>query len=303
MSMTKDISMRSIRSLAALLLASAAIPISAQEAAPVGINAAIRNSVQMRTAARPLHPAVLRERVSIGDEVQTGSASVLQILLLDKTAFTVGANARVKIDRFVYDPNRSTSSVGVSVAQGAFRFMSGKSLRGAPGQSSVKTPIASIGIRGTIFEGVIGNDALRIAKGEAAVGAAIKGDAATATLIVLRGPGQTSQGDEKPGAVDITIGDRIVAIETPGLAVFIPGPNQAPIGPFPLSEAGFDALQALLRTSPDRRNRRGAAIDRNPIVDLIFECLGGGGSSSQSAGGCGALPADPFPSLPPQQSP
>jgi hypothetical protein len=47
---------------------------------------------------------VLRQQVILNDEVRTADASWLQILLLDKSTFTVGANARVAIDRFVYDP-------------------------------------------------------------------------------------------------------------------------------------------------------------------------------------------------------
>src|SRR3546814_20762091 len=87
-----------------------------------------------------------------------------QLLLLDKTSFTVGSNARVKIDRFVYDPARNASSVSASVAKGAFRFMSGKSLKNGRTRSSIQTPVASIGIRGTIVEGVVGREAIASAQ-------------------------------------------------------------------------------------------------------------------------------------------
>ena len=260
------------RPLLAALLATALIPATAHAQA-IGINAAIRNSVKMKTAAdRAPRPAVLRERVSLGDEVQTGPASVDQMLLLDKSVFTVGANARVKIDRFVYDPNRGASTVAASVAKGAFRFMSGKATRGAPGTSSVNTPVASIGIRGTILEGVVGPDAIRIAAGEAGAAGAGITDPENASLIVLRGPGAAAQGDEHPGAIDVTAGGTTVAVASPGLAVFVPGPNRAPIGPFQLSDAGLDALHALLRTTPNRR--RGSVANPvaiNPVTDLLFE--------------------------------
>ena len=261
------------RAIIAALLAGTLVP-AAATAQAVGINAAIRNRVTMKTAAdRAPRPAVLRERVSIGDDVQTGPASVLQVLLLDRTAFTVGANARVKIDRFVYDPGRGASTVAASVAKGAFRFMSGKAMRGAPGTSSITTPVASIGIRGTIFEGVVGEDAIRIAAGEntGSMGGT-PWDPATASLIVLRGPGRAAQGDERPGAIDVTAGGATVAVEAPGLAVFIPGPNRVPIGPFAISDAGLEALAALLRTTPTRP--RGSLVDplaTNPAVDLFFE--------------------------------
>jgi hypothetical protein len=256
-------------------LAALATVVPAQ-AQVVGVNAAIRNTVQMKTVANPaLHRAVLKERVGLGDDIATGQASVLQILLLDRTSFTVGANARVKIDRFVYDPNRQASAVGASIAKGAFRFMSGKATHGMPGQSSVKTPVASIGIRGTMFEGAVGADAVRIARGESAVGAAAGADDDTATLIVLRGPGAGALSGETPGAIDVTANGQTVAVERAGLALFVPGPNAAPIGPFQLSDAGLAALHDLLRTTPTRRNRKNN-IDfaGNPIIDRTFECSG-----------------------------
>ena len=113
----------------------AASPVLAQ-ANSVGINAAIRNKVEIRGAAtKKVKPAVLRARVFLNDEVQTGTASQLQILLLDRTTFTVGANARVTIDRFVYDPAANSRDVGISVARGAFRFMSGRTSASRPVRS------------------------------------------------------------------------------------------------------------------------------------------------------------------------
>jgi hypothetical protein len=258
--------------LPALVLAAAvlAAPGGAQAQA-VGINAAIRNKVFMKTASdRALRPAVIKERVSIGDNIQTAQASVLQVVLLDRTNFTVGANARVTIDRFVYDPSRSASAVGASVARGAFRFMSGKSLHNMPGKSAVTTPVASIGVRGTIFEGVVGPDAVRIALGEAGFAGKGNPDPDKATLIVLRGPGAAP--GVIPGAIDVTADGQTVPVEQPGLAVYIPGPNQPPLGPFTLSDKGLLAIDELLRTTPDKGDSF-ARVDpqANPIVDTTLE--------------------------------
>ncbi|MDB5704040.1 MAG: FecR family protein, partial [Sphingomonas bacterium] len=154
----------------------------------IGINAAVLNNVRIKSAGAPAaHTALVRQRVALADEVQTGGRSQLQVLLLDKSVFTVGANARLTIDRFVYDPNRSTRAMGASVVKGAFRFMSGRP--DAKGSSSIRTPVATIGIRGTILDGVVGEDAVRIAAGEQGVGPNVRSDPATASLIILRGPG------------------------------------------------------------------------------------------------------------------
>src|SRR5208282_5621141 len=104
-----------------------ALSIAAAQADPtIGTNAAVRNSVQTKATSEPaLHPAVVRAPVHIGDVAVSGDKSALQILLVDQSVFTVGANARMTIDKFVYDPNRGSSDIAASVAKGAFRFMSG----------------------------------------------------------------------------------------------------------------------------------------------------------------------------------
>jgi hypothetical protein len=229
-------------------LASAALlsaPAAAQPT-PVGINAAVRNKVEIRTGKKS-RPAVLRERVFLNDQVETGGSSQLQILLLDRSTFTVGANARIAIDRFVYDPAARSRATGVSVTRGAFRFMSGRTLGKPSGPVTVRTPVASIGIRGTIFEGVVGEDAVRIAEREAAVGKKVKSEEDEASLIVLRGPGPRTQGDTIPGAIDVTGSDRTVTLDAPEFAVYAPRSGAPLIGPFRLSPAGLAALQALLR--------------------------------------------------------
>jgi FecR protein len=230
------------------VLALAALPAISQT---VGINAAVRNIVTMKTKADPAaHRAKVKERVSLGDMIESGKASTLQVLLLDRTTLTVGPNSTMRVDRFVYDPNRKSSAVGASVAKGAFRFMSGKSVHGAPGQSTITTPVASIGIRGTIVEGFVGEEAVATIGREGLDIGAAKVDPATASLIVLRGPGQQARGTA-PGGIDVTAGGKSVAVDGSGLAVFVPGPGQAPIGPFKLSNLAYNALDKMLRSSPN----------------------------------------------------
>ena len=226
--------------LAALIVAA---PLAAQA---VGVTAVVRNNVQVTTVARPvLHKASVRETIAIDNDIVTGGQSMTQLLLLDKTSFTVGANSRIRIDRFVYDPRARQSAVSATVAKGAFRFMSGSALNKGKERSAINTPVASIGIRGTIVEGVVGAEAIRIARAEAGIPRSITADPETATLIVLRGPGRNAQGTVR-GAIDITVGNLMIAVEDAGMAVFIPGAGQQPIGPFLLSHRGTVMLHGQL---------------------------------------------------------
>jgi hypothetical protein len=246
----------------------------------VGVNAAVVNDVRMTTEAnRTLHKAVVRERVSLGNDILTGGASRLQVLLLDRSNFTVGPNARIKVDRFVYDPNRKASSVGVTVSRGAFRFMSGKATHKNPGQSGIRTPTASIGIRGTIVEGVVGADAVRIASRQPGF-AGLKVDREKAALILLRGPGPAAQGGETPGAIDIQAGDNSFAITGSGMALFVPGNGEVPLGPFALSDWGSAYLAMLLGSRAIGGSAAfGFDVPSNPLNDFFFDelCTGAGG--------------------------
>ncbi len=285
------------------LLGAAAIAVLAAnqaEAQTVGVNAAVAGDVRMSTDAnRAVHPAVVKERVSLGNDILTGRGSRLQVLLLDHTMFTVGASARIKVDRFVYDPNRSSSAVGLSVARGAFRFMSGKPTHANPGQSSIRTPSASIGIRGTIVEGVIGAEAIRIARQQAGL-PAFTANPELATLILLRGPGPATQGDEVPGAIDVDAGGKTVSLTGSGTAVFIPGPGEAPIGPFALTDWGSAYLASLTGTGGfGAGGPWGLTLEPNPLEDLLafdVACDGRGGGLGDpvkgppAGGGCGGGP-------------
>lgn len=213
----------------------------------VGVNAAIRNRVDIRPAGatKPL-PAVLKQRVRLNDMVQTQAQSQLQLLLLDESQFTIGARAQVTIDRFVFDPDRNITTMGASVARGAFRFMSGRGKPSPSGGSTIRTPVASMGIRGTMVEGVVGPEAIAIARQLQLPGSQTKGDPATATLIVLRGPGPRAAAFARPGVIDVQAGSFRVTLNRPMQAIYIPGRDRDPIGPFILSSDGLDRLHLLL---------------------------------------------------------
>ncbi|MEL6967445.1 MAG: FecR domain-containing protein, partial [Pseudomonadota bacterium] len=83
-----------------------------------------------------------------GDIIQTGAGSKLGINFIDKTVFSLSANARMVLDELVFDPNQvENSSMNFNLVQGAFVFVTGDI---APtGNMKIDTPVATMGIRGT----------------------------------------------------------------------------------------------------------------------------------------------------------
>ena len=86
------------------------------------------------------------------DEIlATGDDARLAVTLDDGTVLTVGENARLTIDAFVFDP-AGANTLHATVA-GAFRYVSGALSPDATRTASVTTPVALIGVRGTDFWG------------------------------------------------------------------------------------------------------------------------------------------------------
>ena len=87
--------------------------------------------------------------VRMNDVIRTGPAARLQITFSDETQLTLGENARVVIDRFVFDPNASVGVLSLDAAQGALRFATGKLGAMRNKDVTITTPQAALAVRGT----------------------------------------------------------------------------------------------------------------------------------------------------------
>ena len=235
---------RGLRSLlpivAAVAMVSAGYASAQNTSAQVGVAAAVVGEVRLSNAQSPKPKAVsVRQRIALADLIQTGKSGRLQVLLLDRSTFTIGANSALRIDRFVFDPARGRNA-GATVVRGAFRFMSGQSNRG--NSATISSPVATIGIRGTILEGVVGDDARDIAKHEIKAVREVDADKKEATLVVLRGPGPGTESGVEVGSASVTSGGVTVELTEPMQAAFVPRAGAAPIGPFRISPEGLASL-------------------------------------------------------------
>jgi T1SS-143 domain-containing protein len=88
-----------------------------------------------------------------GDVLETGSNGSFEIVFADDTQFSMGGNGRAVLDEMIYNPSGGSSSFGVSLLQGAFSLVSGQIAKDDPESVSVKTPVGTIGIRGTSWSG------------------------------------------------------------------------------------------------------------------------------------------------------
>lgn len=151
--MTKSVCARvravRVARLGATALALLAVPCTVREAAAkVGVTSA--------TDGDPLgKPPQEAERVlRIGVDVQanelitTNANDRAHLLFLDGSSLTVGPNAQLTIDKFVFDPNTKTGELAINASKGVLRLVGGKISKNAP--ITVTTPANTVGIRGGI---------------------------------------------------------------------------------------------------------------------------------------------------------
>jgi len=114
--------------------------------APIGVTAVVRNTVSQ------LEPQVTK--IAKGDEVvrnelvRTAADSDARFVLRDDTNLMLGPSSTLKLDRTVFDDPKA-GDIAIKLTSGAFRFVTGHSSKDA---YEIKTPIATIGVRGTMFD-------------------------------------------------------------------------------------------------------------------------------------------------------
>jgi hypothetical protein len=83
--------------------------------------------------------------VHANETIKTGSAGQAGLQFNDQSNLSVGPSSEVRLDKFVYDPNKGTGSIAIEATRGAFRFTTGSQNKG---EVKIKTPYGSLGVRG-----------------------------------------------------------------------------------------------------------------------------------------------------------
>lgn len=99
-------------------------------------------------------PLALGSPIHRQEGIRTASGSRLLIRFVDNSTLTLGEEARIFIDDLVYSREAGVElSQRIDIFQGVFGFVSGEVGQLARQNVSVRTPVATIGIRGTEFLG------------------------------------------------------------------------------------------------------------------------------------------------------
>ena len=239
-------------------------------AMPVAAQAAIGSVTDQTGAAveikRGKETIVGRKDVGIEsmDSVNVGSRSETNITFRDNTRVKIKENSRLVIDDFVFDPKKSDAGkMAIKVALGTVQYASGQIAKNNQQNMNIKTPTATIAVRGTDFAMTVD-------------------EVGKSTIVLLpscQDPRDIGRyeiaGNCTVGRIDVETDAGLVSLTQPFTATFVSDANQPPIQPVKI-EANILAINndqnlrladTLKEAVTEREQRKDGARDRSRTSD------------------------------------
>jgi hypothetical protein len=147
--------MQIIRPLIIVGLAAAALspPAAiAEEPAAIGQAEKVQASVTAEGGGK-VRALAAASPLFFGDALASQNGARLEARLADDTQLTLGENARLVIDDFIYSPGAPGARLALRVLQGTFLFVGGRTEASEGGEVQIATTFATLGVRGTTVWG------------------------------------------------------------------------------------------------------------------------------------------------------
>lgn len=199
----------------------------------IGINSAVNPAAMGIPPGGVPRRLVLGQDVLFNERIATGAEGQTQVLFVDESTLSVGPNANMTIDQFVYNPHAGTGKLVASLTRGVFRFVGGK-LSKEDNAVTMRTPAATIGIRGGVMLVRLGPGCAASAPVSSAAGCN------ALEVIFVYGNGVTVTGLDGVAQT----------ITRPGFAVGVSRPGASPSDPAPAPPGATVALLDQLDGRP-----------------------------------------------------
>ena len=85
------------------------------------------------------------------DTIVTGADGAIGITFIDNTVMSAGPNSEISLEQFKFDSSNFNGSMLTQLRKGTLSVVSGDIARSSPGAMKVRTPAATLGVRGTRF--------------------------------------------------------------------------------------------------------------------------------------------------------
>lgn len=175
-------------------------------------------SVEIKRGAKTFRADKTTE-IESNDTVSVGSETKITITFADSSTAKISANSKLIIDDFVYDPNKGSGKSAMRVGLGTIRMQSGNIAHNNSKNVNIKTPTATVAVRGTDFAMTVDE----LGRSTVVLLPTCKDDR-QATLLEL--PGTC-----KCGAIDVETVAGKVSMDSPFYATYVAAQQEAPITP------------------------------------------------------------------------
>jgi hypothetical protein len=122
-------------------------------ASQIGRSILVVNEVDGQFGDAPAQHLKINDDIVFSEDITTGTDAKAVIEFRDGSTFEIGADAVVRIDSFIFNPEESTSHKAVQVTRGVFRYVSG--YIASDQDAKITTPAGEMGIRGSVVEGIV----------------------------------------------------------------------------------------------------------------------------------------------------
>tara|TARA_Y100000004_G_scaffold161944_1_gene190328 strand:- start:379 stop:1470 length:1092 start_codon:yes stop_codon:yes gene_type:complete len=159
------------------------------------------------------------------DDVRTGNGR-LGITFLDSSVIRLTEHSKIIIDEYVFDPDPSKSKMALKMASGTARFITGALGKIDKENISIKTPSASIFIRGTDFTTTVD-------------------ELGRSLIILLPNPDGTTS-----GSISVETAGGIEVLNQPFQATMVSVAERPPTQPVTLANLSLNFIDNLLIVNP-----------------------------------------------------
>lgn len=141
-----------VTSLLYVLAAGYASPALAKKEVDTRVGVVGANSAKLSVISETGKIKVLQQgdAIRLNDILKTDENGRAQILFKDRSTIMIKENSQIRIDKFVYDPEKQEGKLAMTAARGVLRFIGGALSKKQPVE--ITTPVATIGIRGGVAD-------------------------------------------------------------------------------------------------------------------------------------------------------
>jgi hypothetical protein len=204
--------------------------------------------------------------INMNDTITTSKAK-LSLTFEDNTKVAITQQSKLVIDDFVYDPNSGTGTLAMNVAMGTVRYASGAIAKNSRENVRLRTPTATISVRGTDFTMTV--------------------DEIGRSLVILL---PSCPDPKKPeecftGEIEVSTDVGMVLLNQAFQATVVASASNAPTKPRIISTLEMNIDNMLIISPPkelpggmayiDQADAEGGALDKDALLfeDLITEYL------------------------------